>query len=86
MKFTPEGRQKERDNIRQILLNNKYDASSLKKSNTEKEQKQKNQSNKWAKFTYVDKETRFVTKLFKDTNLKIAFTTDNTIRKACIKT
>jgi len=38
MKFTPEGRQKERGNIRQILLNNKYDASSFKKSNTDKEQ------------------------------------------------
>ena len=27
---------------------------------------------------YVGKETRFITKLFKDTNVKIAFTTDNT--------
>jgi len=34
-----------------------------------------------AKFTYVCKETSFVTKLFKDTNVKIAFTTDNTIEK-----
>jgi hypothetical protein len=37
--------------------------------------------NKWATFTYVGKETRFITKLFKDTNVKIAFTTDNTIGK-----
>ena len=36
---------------------------------------------KWEKFTYVGKETRFITKLFKDTNVKIAFTTDNTIEK-----
>jgi hypothetical protein len=34
-----------------------------------------------AKFTYVGKETRFITKLFKDTNIKIAFTTYNTIEK-----
>ena len=35
----------------------------------------------WAKFTYVGKETRFITKLFKNTNVKIAFTTGNTIGK-----
>jgi len=63
--LTREVRLKERDNIRQILLNNKYDASSLNKSNKEKEQKQNNQMKKWAKFTYVGKETRFITKLFK---------------------
>jgi len=81
-KLTPEGRQKERGNIRQILLNNnKYDASSLKKPNKEKEQKQNNQIKKWAKFTYMGKETRFITKFFKDTNVKVAFTTDNTIEK-----
>jgi len=35
---------------------------------------------KWAKFTYVGKETEFIAKLFKISNLKIAFTTQNTIR------
>ena len=35
----------------------------------------------WAKFTYAGKETRFITKLFKNRNVKIAFTTDNTIGK-----
>jgi hypothetical protein len=35
----------------------------------------------WAKFTYVGKQTRFVTKLFKNTIVKIAFTTDNTTEK-----
>jgi len=80
-KLTPEGRQKERDKIWQILLKNKYDAFSLKKSNKEKERKKKSDE-KWAKFTYVGKVTEFITKLFKDTNVKIAFTTDNTIEKA----
>jgi len=37
--------------------------------------------NKWAKFAYVGKETRFIIKLFKDTNVKIAFTTDDKIGK-----
>jgi len=36
---------------------------------------------RWAKFTYAVEETRFITKLFKDTNVKIAFTTDNTTEK-----
>ena len=35
----------------------------------------------WAKFSYVGKEIRFITKLFKNTNIKIAFTTDNTVGK-----
>jgi hypothetical protein len=48
-KLTPEGRQNERYNIRQILRSNKYNASSLKKSNKEKEQKQNNQMKKMGK-------------------------------------
>jgi len=51
-KLTPESRQKERDNIQQILVNNKYDASSLKKKfNKGKRQRQNKQKQKWAKFT-----------------------------------
>jgi hypothetical protein len=38
-------------------------------------------SKKWAKFTYIGKDTRFITKLFKDTNVRIVFTTNNTIGK-----
>src|SRR5215475_13756238 len=34
---------------------------------------------RWAKFTYVGKETRLITKLFKNTNIKVTFTSDNTI-------
>jgi len=33
------------------------------------------------RFTYVGKETRYINKLFKDTNLAVAFTTNNTIGK-----
>jgi len=50
------------------------------RSLTKKEQKQNNQMKKWAKFMYAGKETRFIKKLF-DTNVKIAFTTDNTTEK-----
>jgi hypothetical protein len=33
------------------------------------------------KFTYIGKETRFVTKLFKNTHLRVAYTTNNSIAK-----
>jgi hypothetical protein len=42
---------------------------------------EKNEQVKWAVFTYNGKQTRFVTKLFKNTNIRIAFKTQNTIGK-----
>jgi len=36
---------------------------------------------KWATFTYVGKETTYITNLFKKTDMKIAFRTNNTIQK-----
>jgi hypothetical protein len=36
---------------------------------------------KWAKFIYVGKQTRLITKLFKNSNLKISFRTENTTEK-----
>jgi hypothetical protein len=38
------------------------------------------QKPKWATFTYIGKETRKITKLFKDTKIEIAFRTRNTIQ------
>ena len=42
-----------------------------------------NNNNKefWAKFTFFGKETRTITKLFKDTQLRVAFKVNNTINK-----
>jgi len=51
------------------------------KFHKEDSQRQNEQKQTWAKFTYNEKETRFITKLFKGTNVKIAFTTNNTIEK-----
>jgi len=36
---------------------------------------------KWCTFTYIGKEATKITKLFKDTNLQIAYRTNNTIQK-----
>jgi hypothetical protein len=68
--LTPESILKARDNIRQTLLNNKYSHSSLEKFNRVKRTEQNNQRKKWAKLTYTGKETRFITNLFKNTNIK----------------
>ena len=48
---------------------------------TKLEKKKGTQKRKWAKFTYIRKETRFITKLFKNTDVKVTFTTDNSIER-----
>jgi hypothetical protein len=43
---------------------------------------EKNKDNKkihWVKFTYIGKETRAITKAFRNTNVNITFSTNNTI-------
>jgi len=35
---------------------------------------------KWVIFTYIGKETTYITKIFKHTNIKIAYLTNNTIQ------
>jgi hypothetical protein len=39
------------------------------------------ENNKWAAFTYVGKETRYITKLFKNTSIKTVFKTTNNLKK-----
>jgi len=53
-----------------------YEHWTPKKGNKHREEK-----TKWAKFTYIGRETRAVTKIFKNTNVKVTFGTDNTIGK-----
>jgi hypothetical protein len=80
-KLTPEAQQKGKNTLQHILVNNKYDVSTLNKVSKEKKQKQDTQKEKWAKFTYVRKETRLIARLFENINVKVAFTTDNTIER-----
>jgi hypothetical protein len=51
---------------------------------TKQETKQDVERIKWAKFTYFSKETIFIKLIFKNTNVKVAFTTDNTIAKLLV--
>jgi hypothetical protein len=80
-KLTPENQQKEKNIIQQILVNNNYEASALNKISREKKQKPDTKKRKWAKFTYIGKETSFIIKHFKNTDIKVTFTTDNTIER-----
>jgi len=45
-------------------------------------QKEKSNTNKWAKYTYIGKETKLFTKLIKDSSVKVTYTTKNTVGKA----
>ena len=69
--------------MRQILVNNKYDPLPITLEHKKKKRNHNTQTKKrkWARFTYVGKETWFITKLSKDTNVTVAFTTNNTIGK-----
>jgi len=80
-RLTAENRKKEKETIRQILANNKYHAHPIEMLHKKRRQNHNVQKQKWAKFTYFGKDTRWITKLFKDTKVRIAFTTNNTIGK-----
>jgi hypothetical protein len=78
--LSPTSIQKEHDRLKQILHNNKYDTSILHKVNNKNNKREHDiQKTEWAKFTYMGKETRLITNLFKNTGIKIAFTTNNNI-------
>jgi hypothetical protein len=63
------------------LQRNEYNANLIKKVSSQKHNTHEDpkQKTKWANFTYCCTEVRQVTKIFKDTQLKIAFCTQNTI-------
>jgi len=71
--------------VKQIIHNNKFDTSLLNRfgKNTKQRQRheQENQNKRWVKFTYVGRETRYITKLFRNTSFKVAYTTNNNLGK-----
>jgi len=73
-------KEQEYNTIKQIMYNNKCEPSTLNINITKHTEKQeKNDTQKWAKFMHIGKETKFITKLFKNSPVKISFTTNNTI-------
>jgi len=71
---------KETNALKQIVHSNKYSVTIVNRISNKK-QKQDCQNPKWTKFTYVGRATRFITKLLKNTNLKLAYSTNNDLGK-----
>ena len=66
------------DTIKQIVQSNRYDVSIVDSINHNKpKQKQDHHNKKWTKFTYIGRETRQVTKLFRNTQVEVTYTTNN---------
>jgi hypothetical protein len=55
--------------------------SILETLDARKKHKHTEDKTKWVKFTYVGRETRAITKIFKNANVKVTFSTNNTIGK-----
>jgi len=52
-----------------------------KQNHSQSQNSQSHNRKKWCTFTYIGKETSFITKIFKHANLQIAYRTNNTLRK-----
>jgi len=68
--------------IEQILDNNGYDSSIIEQfSKPRQKDNSNNTKDSWAKFTYFGRERRAITKLFKETRVRVAYKVNNTINK-----
>ena len=77
-------KQAEMDTIKHILRNNMYEVSILNSLNRKKpnpKQELDHPRQKWVRLTYIGRETRLVTKLFRHTQVKIAYTTNNNLEE-----
>ena len=75
-------KRREMDILKGIICNNKFHTSVLSRIKDKKTKPDsENQRKIWAKFSNIGIETRRVIKLFKDTNVRIAFTTNNNLGK-----
>jgi hypothetical protein len=80
-----EEKEKEWDNIGRIAMNNGFPKESTKKLRKKLEQKRmgtndgKQEKQKWVPFTYFSPLVRKVTNIFKDTDIKIAHRSTDTI-------
>jgi hypothetical protein len=82
-KITEENKKKEEEIIRKILNSNEYPPPQIKKKIKQKSptiEPHTTQKRKWVTFTYFVPCVRIITKLFHNTNLKVAFKTNNTIK------
>jgi hypothetical protein len=83
-KFTNENKNKEADIISLILKYNGYPPT---KARTHEKLTTANnpQKEKWITFTYFGPTIRMVTKIIRNTNLKVVFRTNNTLKRHVIR-
>jgi hypothetical protein len=61
----------EKNTIKHIVSNNKYDTAIINTLGKHKNNRKHQSGTKLAKFTYIGKETKFITKLFKDDSVNV---------------
>jgi len=74
-------REEDKNIIKHIISKNKYDISLANRLAKTKKNEKQPLTTKLAKFTSICKETKFITKLFKDSPIKVNSTTRNTIKR-----
>jgi transposase-like protein len=89
--LTQQKKRQELNVIKYIANKNKYDStmvdalqnliSNNKKDRQKIDKEEDNQKTKWATLSYVGKESNKITRLFRNTDVKISFTTNNTMQK-----
>jgi len=68
--------------IEHVLMNNGYVTSIIKQLNKlEPKTNQSTNKNRWAEFTYIGRETKCITKLFKETSVRISYNTNNSLKR-----
>jgi ribosomal protein S25 len=81
--ISEDNQHQELQHIKSILQNNNYPPQTYLNARTKKNKSatpNATQKKKWATFTYTGKETRAITRLFKNTDIQIAYRTKNTIQ------
>jgi hypothetical protein len=64
---------------------NGYNASTLKSISSSKIQERGTERTHWSEVTYIGKETRDITKVFKNTRVRVTYSTINTLAKLLTK-
>jgi hypothetical protein len=77
----PDRRQNEDNLIQQILQNNGYSTSARPPTRNSNKQEPTSEKTLWARFSYCGRETRAITKAFKNTKIKVTYSTKNTLKK-----
>jgi len=67
--------------IQQILHNNGYNTPTRRTTSNNKKHEHNIAETLCTKFTYIGRETRAITKVFKNTKVKVTYSTNNTLRK-----